>query len=296
MDIRDVKMSAPIDTQVIAGYTVRDITLDFARAFPAMLKDIAVALAAILACFVIFQLITKRYHKKQLQKIGVGFVYTYIGLVLFLVGVNVGFLPVGQLFGSVLGASESTWIVVPIGMVMGFFIVQAEPAVVVLKKQVEEVTRGAISPKLLGRTLSIAMAIALGLTMLRIITAVNLLWFLAPCYAVALGLSFFVPKIFTGMAFDAGGVCSGPMTSTFLLPMAMGVCAGLGGNILADAFGIVAIVAVMPIVVVQAFGLVYGLRARKADAAARSEAALMEKAAEREAVRIVNFPEEYVYE
>jgi hypothetical protein len=190
----------------------------------------------------------------------VGFVYTFIGLVVFLTGVNVGFLPVGMLFGRELAATPLKWLLVPLCMVIGYFIVAAEPAVVVLRKQVEEVTQGAIPEKLLGRSLSISMAIALGLTMLRILTAVNLLWFLLPCYALALGLSFFVPKVFTGMAFDAGGVCSGPMTSTFLLPMAMGVCAGVGGDILADAFGIVSIVAVMPIVVVQFFGLVYGLR------------------------------------
>ena len=148
----------------------------------------------------------------------------YIGLVLFMTGVNVGFLPAGSYLGRQIASLEHSWVLIPIGMLMGWFIVQAEPAVHVLNKQVEEITGGAISQKVMMAGLSIGMSVSLGLSMVRVLTGVSLLWFLVPGYALALGLSFLVPKIFTAIAFDSGGVASGPMTATFLLPFAMGAC------------------------------------------------------------------------
>ena len=152
-------------------------------------------------------------------------------------------------------------------MVIGFFLVKAEPAVYVLNKQVEEVTDGAISAQAMGTSLSVGVALSVGLAMVRMLTGVSIFWFLIPGYAIALGLSFFVPKIFTAIAFDSGGVASGPMTTTFLLPFAMGACAAVGGNIITDAFGVVAMVAMTPLITIQILGLVYRLRTKQAAAA-----------------------------
>ena len=189
--------------------------------------------------------------------------YAYVGLVLFLTGVNVGVMPAGHFVGVQVAQLQYHWVLIPIGMLVGWFIVAAEPAVRVLNQQVEEITGGAISQQAMGTTLSIGMAVAVGLAMLRVITGISILWFLVPGYAVALGLSFRVPKVFTAIAFDSGGVASGPMTATFLLAFAMGACDAMGGNVLTDAFGVVAMVAMTPLVAIQTLGLVYQRKSRK---------------------------------
>ncbi|MDR0597918.1 MAG: DUF1538 domain-containing protein, partial [Treponema sp.] len=203
-------------------------------------------------------LITRRFHKHQLGRMLVGFVYTFIGLVVFLTGVDVGFIPVGSLFGSELGESPIKWALIPLSMVIGYFIVAAEPAVHVLNKQVEDVSQGAITQKVMNKALAVGMSLALGIAMVRILFNISILYILIPGYAFALLLTFFVPPIFTGIAFDSGGVCSGPMTSTFLLPFAIGACSTAGR--MEDAFGIVAMVAMTPLVVVQFLGLIYRKR------------------------------------
>ena len=194
-----------------------------------------------------------------------GFVYTYIGLVLFLTGANVGFMPAGRLIGAKIAGGSFKMLLIPIGMLMGYFVVAAEPAVHSLKRQVNEITSGAISQKSLLYSLSIGMAVSLALAMLRILTGISLFWFIIPGYALALILSFIVPPIFTGIAFDSGGVASGPMTATFLLPFGMGACEAIGGNILTDAFGIVALVAMAPLVTIQLFGLYYTFKSRHSE-------------------------------
>ena len=174
-----------------------------------------------------------------------------------------GFMPAGNYLGQVIAKLPYRWIIVPIGMLIGYFIVRAEPAVYVLMEQVEELTSGAISGKAMGLSLSIGVAASLGLAMIRVLTGLPILWFLIPGYAVALILSFFVPKIFTAIAFDSGGVASGPMTATFLLPFAMGACQAVGGNIAADAFGVVAMVAMTPLITIQIMGALYQIQARR---------------------------------
>ena len=154
-------------------------------------------------------------------------------------------------------------LLVPLAMVMGWFIIRAEPAVHTMQHQVEEVSAGAVSGDVMGFALSIAVALANGLAMVRVLTGLNILYFLIPGYVLALGLSFFVPPMFTAIAFDSGGVASGPMTATFMLPLAMGACQALGGGVLTDAFGLVALVAMMPLITVQVVGAVYMLRSRK---------------------------------
>lgn len=244
-----------------------DLWGHFAKGFPEYMKEIAVSLLPIVAFFSVFQLIALKMERKSILKIAVGIIYTYIGLVLFLTGVNVGFMPAGNYLGQIIAGLPYRWIILPIGMVIGFFIVKAEPAVYVLMEQVEEITAGAISGKAMGTSLSIGVSISLGLAMIRVLTGISIFWFIVPGYALAILLSFFVPKIFTAIAFDSGGVASGPMTATFLLPFAMGACQTIGGNIVTDAFGIVAMVAMTPLITIQCLGAVYRFNSARLSAA-----------------------------
>ena len=228
----------------------------FSHGLPTYIEEIAVSLLPIVLVFGLFQLVMLRLKKRSLVKIGVGLIYTYIGLVLFLTGVNVGFMPAGHYLGQVLAGSGLPWIIVPIGMVMGYFIVKAEPAVYVLNKQVEEMTDGAISAGVMGTALSVGVAASVGLAMVRVLTGISILWFLIPGYAIALTISFFVPKLYTAIAFDSGGVASGPMTAAFLLPLAQGACVAVGGDLVTDAFGVVAMVAMTPLITIQILGLI----------------------------------------
>ena len=199
---------------------------------PTYCKEIATSLLPIVLMFGVFQLVALKLDRRTLGRIGVGLAYTYIGLVFFLTGANVGFMPAGNYLGQVLAGQTFRWLLVPIGMLIGYFIVKAEPAVYVL-------------------------------------------WFLIPGYAFAIGISFVVPKLYTAIAFDAGGVASGPMTATFLLPLAQGACIAVGGSIVTDAFGVVAMVAMTPLITVQLMGLVAQLKTRKA----RSDQPLLDTAA-----------------
>lgn len=235
----------------------------FAVELPHYIKEMAVSLFPIIFFFGLFQLVSRDINRHMLIKIGIGLVYTYIGLVLFLAGANVGFMPAGNYLGQTIAQLPYSWIIVPIGVIIGYFIVKAEPAVYVLTKQVEEMTSGGISANAMGNSLSIAVAGSVGLAMIRVLTGISIMWFLVPGYAIAIGISFFVPKIYTAIAFDSGGVASGPMTATFLLPFAMGACEALGGNIITDAFGIVAMVAMTPLITIQVMGLLSKLREKK---------------------------------
>ena len=229
----------------------------FIGTIPDYMKEIAVSLLPITVFFGIFQIFSLKLEKETLSKILIGLVYTYIGLVLFLTGANVGFIPAGNALGTVLASLPYAWILVPLGMLIGYFIVKAEPAVYVLMKQVEELTDGAISGKAMQISLSIGVAVSIGLSMIRVLTGISILWFLIPGYAIALGLTFLVPKIFTAIAFDSGGVASGPMTATFLLPLAQGACIAMGGDVVRDAFGVVAMVAMTPLITIQILGVLY---------------------------------------
>ncbi len=234
----------------------------FSHEFPEYMKEMVVSLFPIIFFFGLFQLVARDIKKKELIKIVIGLIYTYVGLVLFLTGVNVGFMPAGNYLGQVIAGLPYAWIIVPIGMIIGYFIVRAEPAVFVLTKQVEEITSGAISAGAMGTSLSIGVSVSIGLAMIRVLTGIPIMWFVIPGYAIALVLTFFVPKIFTAIAFDSGGVASGPMTATFLLPFAMGACEAVGGNIVTDAFGVVAMVAMTPLITIQVLGMVYKLKTK----------------------------------
>lgn len=244
-------------TDVATVVTTQDVARVFAQGLPLYAKEVLISLVPILWVFLIFQWMTHRYHGVQIKRIVIGFGYTYIGLVLFLCGANVGFAPVGAYLGKELAAVSFRWILVPIGALIGYYIVKAEPAIQVLNHQVEAVTNGAISVKMMNRCMQIGVAASVGLAMLRVLTGISIQWFVIPGYIIALVLSRMVPDIFVGIAFDSGGVASGPMTSTFLLPLSIGVCEALGGNLMTDAFGVVALVALTPLIAIQLMGLVY---------------------------------------
>ena len=263
----------PTDTQadvgmVIGGFeTTVELGGAYLRSLPTYMLEVAMALLPIFVFFLLFQVFSLRLRKLPLTKIVMGVGYTFLGLVLFLTGVNVGFSPLGYVLGKELVTSGLSALLIPLAMLMGWFIIDAEPAVHILNKQVEELTSGAISAKAMGLSLSVAVALANGLAMVRVLTGLPILYFLLPGYAVALGLSFFVPRTFTAIAFDSGGVASGPLTATFMLPLAMGACTALGGNVMTDAFGLVALVAMMPLITVQVMGGIYVLKSRtKTDA------------------------------
>lgn len=255
-----------------AGYTplsipdiasTRELWLEFGHALPDYAKEVLLALAPILAFFVVFQVFFLKLRRKALVKILVGMLYTLVGLTLFLTGVNVGFSSLGYILGERLAAPGLRYWLIPLSMLMGWFIINAEPAVHVLNKQVEELSAGAISARAMGVSLSIAVSSAMGLGMVRVLTGVSILWFVVPGYVLALAMAFFVPQTFTAIAFDSGGVASGPLTATFMLPFAMGACTAMGGNIMTDAFGIVALVAMMPLIVVQVMGAIYVVKTRR---------------------------------
>lgn len=250
-------------TDVATVVTTQDVARVFAQGLPLYAKEVLLSLVPILWVFLIFQWLTHRYHGLQIKRIIVGFGYTYIGLVLFLCGANVGFAPVGAYLGKELAGLSLRWILVPVGALIGYYIVKAEPAIQVLNHQVEAVTNGAISVKMMNRCMQIGVAASVGLAMLRVLTGISIQWLVIPGYIIALVLSRLVPDIFIGIAFDSGGVASGPMTSTFLLPLSIGVCEALGGNLMTDAFGVVALVALTPLIAIQLMGLVYKLKTAK---------------------------------
>ena len=251
----------------------------FMHGLPHYLKEMALSLFPIIAFFTLFQLISRDITRNTLIKIIIGMFYTYIGLVLFLTGANVGFMPAGNYLGETIATLSYGWIIIPIGMIIGYFIVKAEPAVFVLTKQVEEMTSGMIPASAIGTALSIGVSVSVGLAMTRVVTGISIMYLLVPGYFLALVLTFFVPKLFTAIAFDSGGVASGPMTATFLLSFAMGACKAVGGNIIADAFGIVAMVAMTPLITIQIMGLIFQIKEK-----GRHKAAFAQKVASTEAL------------
>jgi hypothetical protein len=260
-----------------AAHNIHDLIGLFLKSLPFYMKEVALALLPILVIFMLFQFFALKLPKSQLIKMSVGSVYTYVGMVLFLTGASVGFMPAGAYIGQFIGDMRANWILIPLGMAMGFFNVRAEPAVHILNDEIEYMTGGAISKSAMLWGMSVGVSISIGLAMLRILYGVNILYILIPGYAIALGLTLFVPKIFTAIAFDSGGVAAGPMTATFLLPFALGACKAADGNVLTDAFGIVALVAMTPQITIQIMGLIYNIKIKYT---AEEEAVVMEGIAE----------------
>ncbi|MBR7098647.1 MAG: DUF1538 domain-containing protein [Clostridia bacterium] len=218
-------------------------------------EEVAIALGLVVIFFLIIQMIFLHLPRKKLMQIGVGIVYTFLGLVLFLSSVTVGFMPIGYKLGCEL-ASKSHGLLVGAGFLLGLVVVLAEPAVHVLNHQVEGVTNGTVSKRSMLIALSCGVGVSIGLSMIRMIFDFSILYYLIPGYMVSLGLSFFVPRLYTAIAFDSGGVASGPLTSTFILPFAIGACVTVGGvdKVMSNAFGIIAMVAMTPLITIQLLG------------------------------------------
>ena len=218
--------------------------------------NVAKALGLIIVFFLIIQFIYIKLPKKRLMHIGVGIIYTFLGLVIFLTAVNIGFLPIGYKMGMQL-ASQNEALIIILAFILGFVVVLAEPAVHVLKKQVEEITNGGVSKRAMLLALSIGVGISICLATIRVVYSFSILFYIIPGYFISLGLSFFVPKMYTAIAFDSGGVASGPLTSSFILPFAIGACIAINGNanqVMNDAFGIVSMVAMTPLITIQLLG------------------------------------------
>ncbi len=242
-------------TYAIPYQSVSEILPGVLHSVIAVMEEVAIALGMIVAAFVVLQLTVLHLPKKKLMQITIGILYTYLGLVLFLSAVNIGYMPIGYRLGREL-AEQAPPFIVGFGFLLGLVVVLAEPAVHVLKKQVEAITDGRIRGTSMMLALSIGVGISLGLSMLRIIFDFSIFYYLIPGYLLSLGLSFFVPSIYTAIAFDSGGVASGPLTSGFILPFAVGICAALSGadRVLENAFGIVAMVAMTPLITIQLLG------------------------------------------
>ena len=241
-------------TYTLPDYSMSAVTgANFGPEVLRILLDVLKALGLIVVFFFILQFSVLKLPKRKIIQIIIGIVYTFLGLVLFLGAATVGFMPIGYEIGSQV-ASYNSGIMIALGFVFGAVVVLAEPAVHVLNKQVEDVTDGAVKKREMMIALALGVGLSIGLSMIRVIFGFSLLWYLVPGYIISLGLSFFVPGLYTAIAFDSGGVASGPLTSSFILPMAIGTCSALGGNVLGSAFGVVSMVAMVPLITIQVLG------------------------------------------
>lgn len=241
-------------TYTLPDYSMSAVTgANFGPEVLRILLDVLKALGLIVVFFFILQFAVLKLPKRKIIQIIIGIVYTFLGLVLFLGAATVGFMPIGFEIGSQV-ASCNSGIMIALGFVFGAVVVLAEPAVHVLNKQVEDVTDGAVKKREMMIALALGVGLSIGLSMIRVIFGFSLLWYLVPGYIISLGLSFFVPGLYTAIAFDSGGVASGPLTSSFILPMAIGTCSALGGNVLGSAFGVVSMVAMVPLITIQVLG------------------------------------------
>ncbi len=235
----------------------------FLSAMPEVAKEMLSSLLPMAAMFIIFQFTLIHMPPYQVRRMILGLIYTFVGLVLFMTGVQGGFMPVGNTIGAEIGRLSYNWILIPIGLVLGAVVVCAEPAVWVLNGQIEEISGGHIRKRFMMVSLSMGVAISIGLSMLRILTGASLWYFIIPGYALAMILTFFTPKLFTAIAFDSGGVASGPMTSTFILSFMLGASKSSGGNPVLDAFGVIALVAMTPLITIQILGLVFSMKEKQ---------------------------------
>ena len=231
--------------------------------------DVAKSLLLMVVFFLLLQIFVLKLPGRKLMQIGLGLLFAFAGLVVFLVAVAVGFMPIGFRLGRLITACSDKAMLV-FAIVVGMVVVLAEPAVHVLTQQVEEVTGGTVTKRQMVIALSVGVGASIGLSIVRLICGFSVLYYLIPGYLLSLGLSFFVPKIYTAIAFDSGGVASGPLTSSFILPMAIGACVSLRGTdaVLDFAFGVVALVAMTPLITIQSLGF-RAIVTRKARAEAK---------------------------
>ncbi len=236
----------------------------FLHELPVMAQEIVLALLPILAIFLASQKVSFNLSRKAIRSCLFGLLYTFIGLVLFLTGVNAGFMDVGRIIGHTIASMDNKTYIIVIGFIIGFVTILAEPAVNVLTHQIEDVTSGYVRRNVVLIALSIGVGFAVALSMVRILVPEIKLWhYLLPGYLISLAMMYLVPKLFIGIAFDSGGVASGPMTATFILAFAQGAADQVEkASVLADGFGIIATVALMPIIALQILGLIFKIKSR----------------------------------
>ena len=237
----------------------------FINKLPIISKEIFIALFPILLIFLVFQKVSFNLSKKSVRKVLFGILFTFIGLVIFLIGVNAGFMDIGTAIGYRISSLDNKYYLIIVGFALGFVTILAEPAVHVLTRQIEEVTSGYVKRNVVMITLSIGVGIAVALSMLRIVVPEIKLWnYLLPGYIISIAMTYFVPKLFVGIAFDSGGVASGPMTATFILAFAQGAAESIeGANVLVDGFGMIAMVAMTPIIALQVLGFIFKMKSKK---------------------------------
>lgn len=271
----------------VPNYQIADNVFKvFFKTILSVTKEVTLALGLIVIFFFIINFMFLKLPKKKIIQLLIGILFTYIGLIVFLTSVNIGFMPIGYKIGEALGSNNNNLLISLAGFVLGLVVVLAEPAVHVLNKQVEEITDGNVSKISMLIALSIGVGISLCLSMIRIIYDFSILYYVIPGYFIALGLSFFVPRMYTAIAFDSGGVASGPLTSTFILPFSIGICMSIypdGNKILTDAFGIVAMVAMTPLITIQLLGFKSVINSRI------QERVAMKKILDADDQQIINF-------
>ncbi len=238
-----------------------DVIKSFITTFPKYFWEVLLSLTPIVLFFLAYNILFLKLKRKIIHKIFLGLIWTYLGLTLFLTGINVGFMPMGYMVGKIVSNYEI--LLIPLAMIIGYFIVSSEPAVGVLTEQIENITNGNIRRNIINVSLGIGVSIATGLSILRVLTGISIWWFLLPGYLIALLLIPFVPEIFTAIAFDSGGVASGTMSATFLLPFAIGIAEAFNRNVLTDAFGLIAMIATMPLITIQVVGVIYKIKTKK---------------------------------
>lgn len=222
-----------------------------------------ISILPLLVTFILFQIFFIKMSRKKFVSVLTGIMIAFIGIVFMIFGLEVGFVPIGRAMGIEFAGLSYNWIIVPISFILGFFITKVEPSVNVLVNDVERETSGAVNKKVLTYTLAIGVGVSLALAMLKIILGISLWYIVVPGYVICLILSLFSSERFTAIAFDAGGVTTGVMTTTFLLAMALGLSEGLPYTNNADGFGLIAIVAMTPILLVMLLGKIYEGKKRK---------------------------------
>ena len=260
LEDRETVISAPLKS-------VAELLSPFIQKLPLLAFESMVALLPILIIFLIFQKLSFKLSARSVRKILFGMMFTFLGLVLFLLGVNAGFMDVGSAVGKSIASLDNKAYLVAVGFILGFVTILAEPAVYVLTHQIEAVTSGYVKRKIVMMSLSVGVGLAVALSMIRIIVPGLQLWqYLLPGYILSCGMMFYVPELFVGMAFDSGRVASGPMTATFILAYAQGAAEAVeGANVLVDGFGMIAMVAMTPIIALQVLGLFYKLKSKKGE-------------------------------
>lgn len=240
------------------------LIIEYVNNYIHTIKEVLISISPIILVFLIFKFLTKNtFTKKETKKIILGFLITFLGLTIFLTGVNTGFMKTGFIIGQSLITENYKNLIIPLGMIIGFLVVLVEPAVKILNNQIEEITEGSISKNIMQVSLAIGVALAIALALFRVFTHTPIIYILLPGYIIAIILSFITPKIFTAIAFDSGGSVSGPLTATFILPFIIGVCEATKGNIFTEAFGLVAFIAMSPLITIQLLGVIFKIKTKQ---------------------------------